>query len=189
MMIEKIYRDLPTIETERLLLRKITPADTAAMFSYASNEEVAKYVTWDVHKSISDTEKFINFVLNQYENEKIAPWGIEDKESGSFIGTIDFVAWNTNHRSGEIGYVIAPEHWGKGITTEAARAIIKFGFEEMELVRIQARCLVENIASQRVMEKAGMTYEGTNRKCVFIKGQHQDLKMYAILKEEFDLCY
>jgi ribosomal-protein-alanine N-acetyltransferase len=189
MVIGDIYKNLPTLETERLLLRKVTLADTAAMFSYASNEDVAKYVTWDVHRSMSDTERFINFVLNRYNNEEIAPWGIEDKETGSFIGTVDFVSWSTNHHNAEIGYVIAPEYWGKGITTEAARAIIRFGFEQMELMRIQARCFVDNIASQRVMEKAGMTFEGINRKSMYIKGQYWDLKVYAILKEEFDLFY
>lgn len=81
MVIGDIYKNLPTLETERLLLRKVTLADTAAMFSYASNEDVAKYVTWDVHRSMSDTERFINFVLNRYNNEEIAPWGIEDKET------------------------------------------------------------------------------------------------------------
>ncbi|RTR27804.1 N-acetyltransferase [Robertmurraya yapensis] len=186
MVVEDIYKDLPIIETPRLILRKITAADTAAMFSYGSNKEVAKYVTWDVHKTISDTEAFISFVLDQYANQKVAPWGMEDKETGEFIGTIDFVWWKPNHHSAEIGYVLSPEYWGKGITTEAAEALIRFGFEKMELVRIQARCMVDNIASSRVMEKAGMSFEGINRKSMFIKGQHHDLKVYSILREEFN---
>lgn len=187
MEIEDIYKNLPTIETPRLILRKITAEDTAAMFSYGSNEEVAKYVTWDVHKTISDTEAFIRFVQDQYANQKVAPWGMEYKETGEFIGTIDFVWWKPNQQSAEIGYVLAPEYWGKGITTEAADAIIRFGFEKMDLVRIQAKCLVDNIASARVMEKVGMSFEGINRKAMFIKGKHHDLKIYSILEEELSL--
>jgi [ribosomal protein S5]-alanine N-acetyltransferase len=185
--IEDIYRDLPNLETPRLLLRKLTTEDTPGMFNYASNEEVAKYVTWDAHKTLKDTETFVNFVLNQYKAHKVSPWAIEEKETGTFIGTIDFVWWKPVHNMAEIGYVISPDYWGKGITTEAAKAIIQFGFEQMDLVRIQARCLVENIASQRVMEKVGMSYEGTHRKSMFLKGKHYDLKMYAILKEDFAL--
>ncbi|WP_066393301.1 GNAT family N-acetyltransferase [Neobacillus mesonae] len=185
MEIEKIYGNLPTLETERLILRKLTLADVDDMFAYCSNAEVSKYVTWDTHRMTSDTKHFVNYVLQQYKNKKIAPWGIEFKETGKLIGTIDFVWWRPEHSSAEIGYVISQDFWGQGITTEAAKEIIKFGFENMELIRIQARCFTENIGSQRVMEKAGMSLEGINRKAMFIKGKHRDLKMYSILKEEF----
>jgi [ribosomal protein S5]-alanine N-acetyltransferase len=72
-----------------------------------------------------------------------------------------------------------------GITTEAANELIRFGFDHMELVRIQARCFIKNTGSERVMEKLGMTFEGIVRKGMFAKGKHQDLKLYSILKEEF----
>ncbi|RHW41168.1 N-acetyltransferase [Neobacillus notoginsengisoli] len=136
---------------------------------------------------MEDTRAFIDFVLNQYENKKVAPWAIEFKENGRMIGTIDFVWWQPRHHSAEIGYVIAPEYWGQGLMTEAASAIIKLGFEKMELVRIQAKCFVENFGSARVMEKARMSFEGINRKAMYIKGKHRDLKTYSILKEEFVL--
>jgi [ribosomal protein S5]-alanine N-acetyltransferase len=189
MEIEKIYGDLPFLETERLILRRITLEDVEDMYSYGSNEEVSKYVTWNTHRTLSDTKEFVEFVLSQYEDKKVAPWGIEYKENGKFIGTIDFVWWQPKHKSAEIGYVISQNYWGKGITTEAAKEIIKFGFEEMDLVRIQARCFVENIGSERVMEKTGMSFEGVSRKGMFVKGKHQDLKMYSILKEEFSSPY
>jgi [ribosomal protein S5]-alanine N-acetyltransferase len=73
MDIEKIYGNLPTLETERLLLRNITLDDVEAMFSYASNDEVTKYVTWDTHRSLADTKQYIEFVLSRYENKQIAP--------------------------------------------------------------------------------------------------------------------
>ncbi|MDZ5471392.1 GNAT family protein [Bacillus sp. 31A1R] len=185
MEIKDIYENLPTLETERLILRKITLEDVEDMFSYGSNEEVSKYVTWNTHQTLADSKGFIEFILNQYEQGKVAPWGIEYKENGQFIGTIDFVWWQPQQKTAEIGYVIHQDYWGKGITTEAAKALIQLGFEKMDLARIQARCFVENIGSERVMEKAGMSYEGTLRKGMFIKGKHQDLKMYAIIDEEY----
>jgi [ribosomal protein S5]-alanine N-acetyltransferase len=185
MEIEKIYGDLPILETERLLLRRITSDDAKDMFLYGSNEEVSKYVTWETHETLYDTKEFIEFVLDNYKNKKISPWGIEYKENGKFIGTIDFISWNTNHKIAEIGYVISQEYWGMGIATEVAKEVIRFGFEKMDLVRIQARCFLENIGSARVMEKSGMSFEGIIRNGMFVKGNHQDLKMYSILKEEF----
>ena len=170
MNIEKIYSDLPTLETERLILRKVTKEDIEDMYLYGSDEEVSKYVTWNTHETIADTKGFVEFVLNKYENKQVSPWGIEYKENGKFIGTIDFVWWQPNHKIAEIGYVISKDYWGKGLTTEVAKELVKFGFEEMDLVRVQARCDVENIASARVMEKAGMTLEGIIRKGIFVKG-------------------
>lgn len=189
MEIANIYSSLPILETERLILRKITMDDAEDMFAYGSDPEVSRYVTWNQHQTKDDTEEFVEFVLNQYEAGRLAPWGIEWKETGKLIGTIDFVSWNTNHHFAEIGYVIARDYWGKGITTEAAKELIKYGFTNMGLVRVQAKCFVENIGSERVMEKAGMKFEGILRKSMLIKGRYRDLKMYSILKEEFEALY
>ncbi|MBU9719851.1 MULTISPECIES: GNAT family N-acetyltransferase [Bacillaceae] len=186
MEIEDIYGDLPSLETDRLVLRKITLNDVDDMYSYSSSNDVSRYVTWDTHDSIKDTKAFVKFAKNQYENKKIAPWGIILKENDKFIGTIDFVWWKPVHKTAEIGYVLSQEYWGQGLMPEAAREIIKFGFEKMDLVRIQAKCFVENVPSQRVMEKVGMTYEGTLRKSMLVKGEHRDLKTYSILREEFE---
>ncbi|MED1470166.1 GNAT family protein [Bacillus salipaludis] len=177
--------ELPVLETERLILKKVMQEDLKDIFSYGSIEEVTKYVTWNTHRTLADSQVFVNFALNQFEQKKIAPWGIEYKDTGKIIGSIDFVSWQQHHKVAEIGYVLSPNYWGKGIITEAAKRIIQYGFEEMDLVRFQARCFVQNIGSARVMEKAGMSFEGIMKKAMFIKEKHWDLKMYAILKEEF----
>lgn len=186
MEIEQIYGNLPVLETERLRLRRVSMQDANEMYAYASDDEVTKHVTWETHRSVNDSKRFIQFILAQYAKHDIAPWGIELKESGRMVGTVDFVWWKPGHQSAEIGYVLARECWGQGLMTEAASALLKLGFAQMELVRIQARCIVENIGSQRVMEKIGMSYEGTLRKGIKLKGQHWDLKLYSILKEDFE---
>lgn len=185
MEIEAVYRDLPVLETERLLLRKITREDTEDIYSYGSNEAVSKYVTWNTHGSIPDTKMYVEFVLSCYENKKIAPWGIEYKETGRLIGTIDFVSWQPDQHCAEIGYALSEAYWGNGLVTEAAKEVISFGFHNMDLIRIQAKCLVGNVGSQRVMEKIGMSFEGILRKGMFVKGMHRDIKIFSILKEEF----
>lgn len=189
MKIEDIYGNFPTFETERLILRKISLDDLEDIFAYGSNDKVSKYVTWDTHRTLSDTKQFIEFVLNKYAEKQVSPWAIEYKDNGRMIGTIDFVLWNPAHQTAEIGYVLHQDYWGKGITAEAAKELIKFGFDKMDLIRIQARCFSENTGSKRVMEKIGMSYEGTLRKAVFIKEKHWDLKVFSILKEEFEERY
>ena len=189
MEIAQIYGDLPIIETERLLLRKITFNDADDIYEYTSDQLVSQYVTWDHHETIMDTKGFIHFVNQQYTLKKLAPWGIEYKDNGKLIGTIDFVSWQPKHFNAEIGYAIARPYWGQGMTTEATKALIDFGFTKMNVVRIQARCMIENIGSQRVMEKCGMSFEGIIRKAIFSKGKQHDLKLYSILKEEFETLH
>jgi [ribosomal protein S5]-alanine N-acetyltransferase len=185
LLIDKIFSDFPILETQRLKLRKITLDDVEDMHLYCSNEEVPKYASWNAHNSLAETKETIQRIIDQWENKKLIHWGIEDKENRKLIGTIEFVTWDTQHQVAEIGYALSQDYWGKGIATEAAREVIKFGFTNMNLVRIQARCYLENIGSARVMEKAKMSFEGIIRKGLLAKGKHQDLKMYSIISEEF----
>lgn len=159
MEIDKIFSNFPILETERLKLRKITLEDVEDMYSYCSNVEVPKYTSWYPHNSLSETKESIDRVINQWENKKLVHWGIEYNENRRLIGTIEFVTWETQHKVAEIGYCLSQDYWGMGIAPEAAKEVIKFGFNNMDLVRIQARSYLENIGSARVMEK-GCTQKG-----------------------------
>lgn len=177
---KNIYEDLPMLETDRLILRKITPEDEADIYAYCSDEEITRYTVWYSHQSLDDTRWFMNWVFEQYNNHQVAPWGIEDKASGRMIGTTGFISWDTVNAKAEIGYAISRDFWNKGYMTEAVRKVVDFGFGSMQLVRIEARCHPDNIGSARVMEKSGMQFEGILRKHIWAKGRHEDVKMYAI---------
>jgi ribosomal-protein-alanine N-acetyltransferase len=179
---EDIFSDVPVLETERTVLRKVREQDENDMFYYCSDEEVSRYTTWYKHNTIEDTRLFINKILEEYKNQQVAPWGVEDKTTGKFIGTCGFVYWNTNHSRAELAYALSKEYWNQGYMTEIVRKIVEFGFSKMELVRIEARCLLDNMGSARVMKKSGMTFEGILRKQIFAKGSYQDVKMYSIIK-------
>jgi ribosomal-protein-alanine N-acetyltransferase len=182
----RIFADLPEIETQRLLLRKMRLDDAEAMFAYASDSAVTRYVLWDTHRSIEDSESFLRLAIDGYERGDFGGWGVVLKDSGAFIGTCGLDAgYAPEHARAELGYVLSREYWGKGLIPEAVRAIIAFGFARVELNRIEARCIAANIASARVMEKAGMTYEGTLREREFIKGAYRDMKLYSILRREY----
>ena len=183
MKIEDIFGELPTLETERTILRKITIDDLTDMYNYCSDDNVSEYTTWYSHQSLDDTRGFIEHILNAYSNSEVAPWGIIDKQTSTFIGTSGFVYWDINHSKAELGYALSRDFWNKGIMSEVVGRIIDFGFKDMDLVRIEARCLPNNIGSARVMEKTGMICEGILRKQIYTKGEHQDLKIYSIVKE------
>jgi ribosomal-protein-alanine N-acetyltransferase len=182
---DRPFEDLPELETERLLLRKMRLDDARAMFAYASDPEVTRYVLFETHRSIEDSEAFLRLAVEGYERGDFGGWGVVLKDSGAFVGTcgVDY-GYAPEHARAELGYVLSREHWGKGLIPEAVRAVIRFGFGRMELNRIQARCIAENTASARVMEKAGMTYEGTLREYQLIKGAYRDMKFYSILRRE-----
>jgi [ribosomal protein S5]-alanine N-acetyltransferase len=182
----RVFADLPELETQRLLLRRMRLDDAEAMFAYASDPEVTRYVLFETHRSVEDSESFLRLATEGYERGDFGGWGVVLKDSGAFVGTCGMdVGYAPEHARAELGYVLSREHWGRGLMPEAVRAVIRFGFRRVGLNRIQARCIAENAASARVMEKAGMTYEGTLRESEFIKGAYRDMKLYSILRREF----
>jgi len=183
--IQGVFRSLPTLQTDRLILRKMTLADAKDLFEYAANPEVSKHTNWNTHKSIKDSRYFLNTVAERYKTSQITEWGIVHKIDKKLIGTCGFVEWNISHDRGEIGYALSQKYWRQGYMTEAVMAVINFGFRKMNLNRIEARCQVQNVASSGVMEKVGMTFEGILRQQMLIKGEYWDLKIYSILREEF----
>ena len=182
--IDEVLKDLPTLETERLILRKMTLEDVEAIFAYASDPEVSRYTLWETHRSIEDSRAFLEFEVSKRESGGEPDWGIVYKGDHRFVGTCGIISWEPHHARAEIGYALSREYWGRNLMFEAARAIIRFGFERMSVNRIEARCIAENAASVRVMEKAGMTHEGTLRQRELIKGAYRDIEVYAILREE-----
>ena len=180
----EILKDLPTLVTDRLILRKMTPNDAEAVFTYASDPEVTRYVVWETHRSIEDSKALLDLVTSKYESGGEPEWGIVYKGDHRFVGTCGIVSWEPYHARAELGYALSRDYWGRGFVAEAVRAMISFGFKEMNLNRIEARCIAENTASARVMEKAGMLYEGTLRQRELIKGEHRDMKVYSILRDE-----
>jgi ribosomal-protein-alanine N-acetyltransferase len=181
----ELFKNLPYLETERLKFRKLTMRNAGDIFEYASVPEVTLYVSWTPHRTLADTKSFLKHVLFQYEKGIPASWGIVLKENDKLIGTGGYLWWSTEHSKAEVGYVISDKYWNKGYMTEALKKILQFGFETMNLERIEARCFIKNTASERVMQKCGMKLEGILRSSLYIKGEFTDFKLYSILKSEF----
>lgn len=182
----ELFKSLPVIETQRLRLRKLSMRDAGDIFEYASVPEVAAHVMWEYHRNISDSVHFLRFVTKQYEDGYPAPWGIVHKELGKLIGTIGYHIWSHQHCYAEVGYALSKDFWNKGYTTEAFTEVIRFGFEHMALKRVEATCMIPNRASEKVMQKCGMKFEGVLRQRLFAKNEYHDLKMYSILRTDWE---
>ena len=184
MEIKDVFSDMPMIETEKAILRKMNITDAKDMFEYSSNKEVTKYLSYD-HTSIEDAEKYMQNNVAKYAQGECMIWGVEYKENRKYIGACGFTHWDTENSSAEIAYTLTQSYWGKGIMSEIVDKLLEFGFEKMQLNRIEARCLSENDKSVRIMEKNNMKFEGVLREQIYSKGKHRDIKMYSILKKEY----
>jgi ribosomal-protein-alanine N-acetyltransferase len=182
----EIFKNLPTIETGRLKLRKLSLRDASDVFEYASLPEVAEHVTWEHHRNISDSIHYLRIVMQQYEDGIPSSWGIVHKNLGKLIGTIGYHALSPQNQFGEVGYALSKDFWNQGYMTEAFKEVIKFGFEYMKLNRVEATCKLSNTASEKVMQKCGLKYEGIFKQRLFAKGMYHDLKLYAILKSDWE---
>lgn len=185
---EKVYKtftNMPTLKTERLSLRPMHVIDAEDMFDYAHREDVTKYLTWNPHPSISYTKDYLRYVHSRYSLGDFYDWAVIDRESRRMIGTCGFTKIDTANNGAEIGYVLNPDFWGRGIATEVTSKILEFGFCELELQRIEARFMKGNEASFRVMKKIGMTFEGYRKDSVFIKGEYKTIGYCAITRDEF----
>lgn len=179
------HKGTKVIETERLILRKIRLEDANDMYNnWASDEEVCRYLSWKPHPNIEITNRIITkWVLDSYDIKNYH-WAIEYKKQ--VIGTISVVDYSEVNESCEIGYCIGKDYWGKGIMTEALIAVINFLFLEVGYNRIMLKHDINNIASGKVMQKAGMKYEGTLRQATKkMDERFVDICMYSILHEEW----
>lgn len=173
-----------TIETERLYLRRFTVDDAQDMYrNWACDPEVTKYLRWQPHESVEETAGLLRIWTGQYENLNYYHWAIALKENNMAIGSIGILEVSDLDESGEIGYCLGREWWGKGLMTEAARGVISFGFNQIGLNRLEAFHSVNNPASGRVMQKAGMLFEGMARQKYKCGLGFQDCNMYSILKD------
>ncbi|TRZ37373.1 N-acetyltransferase [Niallia circulans] len=168
------------IRTSRLLIREFTKSDWPKVYEYTSNSNVMHYIPEGV-MTVEQTQQLIRD--NQGENAEY--FAVILAAEKKLIGHIAFFKYFGVHTY-EIGWVFHPNFFNKGYATEAAKAVLAYGFESMKLHRIIATCQPENVPSYRVMEKIGMRKEGFFKKCIPAGDGWWDEYYYAILKEEWD---
>jgi len=175
------------LQTERLVLRDFREGDWEAVHRYACDPQVVRYMKWGPN-SEEETKAFVQRALStqQEDPRRAFELAVTLKETGALIGACSLHVSRPEHRQGWIGYCFHRAYWGRGYGTEAASVLIALGFEQLGLHRIFATCDARNLASARVLEKAGMRREGHLRHDEWLRGEWRDTYLYAILEHQWD---
>lgn len=153
------YAQWEELRTEHLLLRRIRRDDVEAYFErVGSSEDVTRYMLWLPHKSIEESQSSIEKVLAKYKDGRCYTWAIALAEDDSIIGRIDLLRFQEEDSSCSFAYMLGKEFWGKGYGTESLKAVFAFASEKMKIQSIVADHMSENVASGKVMQKAGMHF-------------------------------
>ena len=175
-----------TIETERLTLRQFTMEDAeSAMNNWAGDDHVQKMYGEPSYKTIDAAAKLLEKYIKSYDKGNFYRWAVIERASGECIGQVAFFLVDTGNHFGEIEYCIGTAFQGKGYATEATKAVIDYGFKQIGFHKVQICVRPSNLASKRVIEKCGFTYEGTLRDYFFIDGKYEDRMFFSILEDEY----
>jgi len=174
------------ITTERLALREFGEEDWPVVLAYQSDPRYLRFYAWE-RRTAEEVRAFVQMFIDQQRERPRRKYqlAITLRPGEQLIGNCGIRLKSAGARDADIGYELAPEQWGRGYATEAARALLRFGFEELKLHRIWAWCLAENVASTRVLEKIGMQREGRLRESEWLKQRWHDTLVYGILEHEW----
>ncbi len=171
----------PVLETERLVLRPPRMADAVTVFeTYARDEEAVRYLTFKPNQTLEQTEEFMRARLRRTQEGAAYTWAVTRRGDDTLVGMIELRA--QEGFKADFGYVLARPFWGQGLMTEALRAVLDFAFSLPGIYRVWAVCDVENVGSARVMEKAGLSFEGVLRRHTIhpnVSPEPRDMRCYA----------
>ena len=179
------FDPFPTLETPRLRLRALTPEDLDVFAALQADPQVVRYFGRPP-LSREDCRRRLEDIATGIREGTSIRWGLALRDSGELVGSTGFWRWNQGHRWAEVGYELAPSQWGKGLMPEALRATFRYGFEHMELHRVEAQLDPANKASVRVLEKLGFVQEALLRENWFHDGRFTNTPIYGLLRHEFE---
>lgn len=178
----------PLLATKRLLLRPFREEDALSLFNWASDREVTRYLRFTTLTELYEAKRVIAYWLEEAKKPPFFHWAITERISGVVFGSIGIDVLNMHDRRGEVGYCLAKTMWNQGYATEALRAVVSFGFVDAGFHRIEGCHAVDNPASGRVMEKAGMWCEAGPLRHYYradLLG-YQDVMMYVAFSDTWN---
>ncbi|GAB3265847.1 GNAT family N-acetyltransferase [Chitinimonas naiadis] len=178
----------PVLTTPRLLLRELKPADADAVLAIHADTDAMRWFGAD---PIQDRKQALQ-LIELFAEWRKAPtpgirWGITRRDTGQLLGSCGLFKWNRGWRNCVLGYELGKPHWGQGWMSEALRAVLAYGFDEMDLHRVQAEIHPDNLASIRLIERLGFRLEGRHRQQGYWSGQFHDLDCFGLLAHEWPL--
>ena len=172
-------KTFPILETERLILRSLTPDDKEGVFRNFSDQEVTKYLM-SPFKNIGQAEDIITAFVEEFEQGSALTWAITLNSNGEFLGTCSCEI-NSGDRV-ELGFDLAPSHWGRGLMNEALRAVLQFGFENMNLQQFKAHTYLLNHRTIRLLKQLDFNLDGALSNNCFMSGKFHDEIFFSLWK-------
>ncbi|WP_129691990.1 GNAT family N-acetyltransferase [Gottfriedia acidiceleris] len=172
-------------ESKRIGLLPISLEHSKDLFIVYSDDLTTQHVPRKKHTKLIETEELVLRYLNLVQEQKGLVYTILNIEEQTIIGNAGIYGLDLKNKRAFLGAVIHSRYWGKGFVTETLTRLLEICFSELGLVRVEGSCAEDNIASEKVMQKIGMTYEGTLRSNVIINGKSRNSKIYSILDNEF----
>ena len=179
------FNPFPEITTDRLLLRAVSKSDVKEIFFLRSDKRVMKYIDKTPAETLDDADEFITKITELEKNNEVVTWAIVLKGDSKLIGTICYWNIQKEHYRAEIGYVLHPDYWGKGIMQEALLEIFSYGFNVMKLHSIEANVNPDNSASIKLLEKNNFSREAYFKENYFYDGKFLDTAIYSLLTNEY----
>lgn len=175
------------IETERLVLRRFEYSDNEAMLKYwIADEKIQSMYSEPVYTTKEEVKELLDKYIGSYEKEDYYRWAVTEKNSGECIGQIAYFLVDSKNHFAEIEYCIGADFQCRGYATEATKAVIGYGFDRMNLHKVQICTKTINKPSKRVIEKCGFTYEGTLRDYFYMDGEYVGRLYFSILRDEYE---
>ncbi|CAL9594038.1 GNAT family N-acetyltransferase [Streptomyces sp. enrichment culture] len=175
----------PTLHTARLRLRPFADDDAGHLFALHGNPRVMRYWDSPPWSEPARAERFLVTCRKMADDGTGARLAIDRASDGAFVGWCTLTAWNAEYRSASLGYCLDEAMWGHGFATEAAHALLEWGFRTLDLNRVQAEVDTRNPASARVLEKLGFRREGTLREDCVVNGEVSDSWVFGLLRREW----
>ena len=176
-----------TITTDRLILRKFEYSDDDSMLrNWIADEKIQSMYSEPVYSTKEEIKELLDKYIGSYERPDYYRWAVIEKASGECIGQIAYFLVDSKNHFAEIEYCIGAEFQCRGYATEATKAVIAFGFDRINLHKVQICTKTINKPSRRVIEKCGFTYEGTLRDYFFMNGEYVGRHYFSILREEYE---
>lgn len=176
------------INSDRIIMRRFIYEDNHSMRKYwISDPEVQKMYSEPIYTTTEEVNELLKKYIDSYEKDNYYRWAITLKDSAECIGQIAYFLVDEKNNWGEIEYCIGREFQNNGYITEAVKSIVRYGFEQMKLHKVQVCHKSNNPKSARVIEKSGFIYEGKLRDYFFMDGEYISRLYYSILEEEWNL--
>ena len=183
-MLDINFDPFPLLETERLFLRRITLEDAPEMFAMRSNAQAMKYICRPVQTEMEEAKTQILKINEMVNFNDGIGWALCFKSKKTMIGTVSFHHIQKEHYRAEIGYMLHPDYWNQGIISEAIKAIIDYGFNDLGFHSIEAHIDPDNAASEKVLQKFKFVKEAYYKENFYFDGQFLDTAVYSLLHHQ-----